>query len=210
MVSYYFVNYNKNKQNYSDHTELLEKLLTEGFKTERIVAKQTTENDIIILSDYLMDKRITSQLDPTLKNGFDSKDSAVKFLSDDLAENNRFTFSITLNDLQTPIGQVSYTYSDGMLMPSFWIATDYQKKGYASEIILPLTQKIFESCVDIKTLYVVCDYENISSLNLCEKLCGFINEDNNYYITKDEGYTSGEFEGETIEFHYWELKLSKK
>ena len=97
-----------------------------------------------------------------------------------------------------------------MLMLSFWIATEYQKNGYASEIILPLTKSIFEACKDIKTIYIACNYNNASSFKLSEKLCNFINKNGHYNLSKTEGYTTGEFENRTINLHYWEFILSKK
>jgi len=109
-----------------------------------------------------------------------------------------------LKNPQIPIGQVNYTYLDGMLMISYWLATNYQGQGYASEIILPLTKKIFE-CEDINNLYISCSYENLSSAKLAEKICIFINDKNKYYYSKNEGYTSGEIDNKIIKFRLFRI-----
>lgn len=201
--------YCEGKRMYNEHAVFLENLLSKGFKTKRLLADQTQEQDLDILSSYLMDNSVTAMLDPTLTDGFSDKEDAKEFLSNDLSDN-KFAFTIRLNSSQTPIGQITYTYCNGMLTLSFWVATEYQKNGYASEVILPLTQEIFDTCSDISVLYIVCDYNNICCFNLSEKLCGYINKNNRYSFYKIDKYVSEKYEGRIINFHYWEFMLNKK
>ncbi len=193
----------------SINCNVINKILDEGFCTERIIAKKTTEEDIDILANYLMDRRVSAKLDPTLiEDDLKSKRSAMLVVRELMKKG--FSFSIILKDIQKPIGQVGYMIKNEMLIPSWYIAGDYQRKGYASEIVLPLTKKIFDSCDDIKTLYVAVEYDNIASLKLTEKLFAFINQHGKYSMQKEEGYTAGEVEGKTIKLHYWQLILNKE
>ena len=206
----YQIEKNDQQTTYKNHNDFFESL-KDGFKTDHLIAVKTSEDDINILSDFLLDKKITFQLDPTLSDGFKNKDEAVNFLKDELKDNNSYNFTIKLKQSNTSIGQISFKYIEGgnILTPSFWITSDYQNNGYTSEIALPLTEKIFKNCSDIKTLYISCDYENTSSYKICEKICNFINKNQEYKYTKDSGYTTAEIDGKSLKFHYWEFKLSK-
>ena len=200
--------YYQNHKTYENHETLFNYLTQHGFKTNRLIASETTSDDINILSVYLLDKKVTEKLDATLDKGFSNKEEAAAFLSE-LKKQNDMSFTLHKKD-NTPIGQISYTYYNEMLLLSYWVASDYQNQGYASEITVPLTEKIFKGCDDIKTLYIACDYKNNPAQSLAEKICNFINKSDKYEYTTNENETSDEYEGKTIDFHYKEYILTKK
>lgn len=201
------INLNKREKIYKNHDILFEELLKNSFETERLIAIKTSNQDIDVLSNFLLDKNITAYLDPTLTDGFKNQIEAKKFLNEDLNDIGKYNFTIKLKNSNNQIGQISFSFSDGILMPSFWVASEYQNKGYASEISMPLTKRIFKYCSDIKTLYISCDYDNLNSTKLSEKICNFVNSDSEYKFSKNEGYTSDEFEGKKIDIE--ELNFEK-
>ena len=199
---------------YGDHDLIISALQDEGFKTDRLIASRTTKEDVPLLADFLMDKNVTRYLDPTLVDGFDSKETAEKFLLNNEMQYNttEYCFTIRMKDSFTPIGRVAYTYtSGGMLSINYFLASEYQGCGYASEVILPLKKKIFEASSDVNTFYVSCDYRNDSSYKLADKICGFIAMDADKYICKKSGLNEavGEFNGREINFKYYAFLLMK-
>jgi len=98
-----------------------------------------------------------------------------------------------------------------ILMLSYWLASEHQQKGYASEIILPLTKQVFESSEDVNILYISCDKENVSSFKLAQKICNFVNQDKIYDILiNNDCHISGEVNGDIIDFYYSEFQVVKK
>jgi len=55
------------------HEKLFERLFKEGFKTKRLIANKISNDDILILSEYLLDKSVTAHIDPSLNEGFSTK-----------------------------------------------------------------------------------------------------------------------------------------
>ena len=56
----------------------INKLLEKGLCTERIIARKTIEEDIEILAEYIMDRRVSAKLDPTLiEDDLKNKQSAM-------------------------------------------------------------------------------------------------------------------------------------
>ena len=184
------------------HNEFFEEFIESVFETDRLSVRLSTEQDFDILSEYLMDKKVTSQLDPLVKEGFADKNAATDFLKDSMKENGHYNFTVFIRESNIPIGQVSYICIENLMMVSYWLSSEYQGKGYASEISLPLTRKVFESCKDIKTLYIACDYNNVASAKLAEKILMYVNKNKEYVYEYNEKTAS--------DFHYKEFMLLKK
>ena len=100
------------------------------------------------------------------------------------------------------IGQLGFDFSTpGKLWVCYWIANDYQKKGYMTEICPPMVKFFFETCEEFSKLHIRVHKKNTSSQKLANKICSFINQNNIYipdtyeetiqpYSEKDRGFIS--------------------
>lgn len=191
-----------------NHEVVFSKLLNEDFETERLVAIGMEDADILVLSEYLLNENVTRYLDPTLTDGFSTKDDVAELLCFGMKNKNVYSFTLKLKDSQIPIGTITYEFSEGgLLQIGYWLSEEHQGKGYAPEIVLPLTEKAFTLSGDLNSLYIACDYRNIGSSKVAEKICNYIKskEGAEYTFEKREVDASFEFEGRSIELHYFEF-----
>lgn len=146
-------------------------------ETDRLIITQTDEGDLDKLSEYLLDKEVTKYLDPTLKDGFETKEQALSFLKTKGSDEFDYTleFTVKLKDRNAPIGKLdlslfklgSSSYSG--VYVGYWLGKEYQGKKYMSEAAVALCNEAFNA-LDVQALYIVCDPENAKSIGLAEKI----------------------------------------
>jgi len=186
------------------------------FTTERLLITPTTDEDLDKLSEYLLDKDVTKFLDsdPAVKNGFKTKEEALKFLkskgSPEITKTIEFT--IKLKDSKVPIGKLDLMlFGDSTLSPGYWLGKDFQNKGYMSEACLEVCNEAFKAS-DIKILYVACDFENLNSIKLTKKIFDYIKKNNSTMSLsrfEEENTFHANLNGEEVSFHCTQLILKK-
>lgn len=186
------------------------------FETERLLITPTTEEDLDKLSEYLLDKDVTKFLDvdPTVKNGFETKEDALKFLKSESSPEitKAIEFTIKLKDSNLPIGKLDLMLSGrSFLSLGYWLGKDFQGKGYMSEACFEVCNEAFNAS-DIKTLYVACNFENQSSIKLARKIFDHIEKTNNtmsFCRSEEENRFHANLNGKEISFHCVQLILQK-
>lgn len=184
------------------------------YETEHLIITLTTDEDLDNLSEYLLDSDVTKYIDPTIKDGFKTKEEALKFLKSKVS--NEITkileFTIKLKDSNKPIGRLDLMlYEHSLVSLGYWLGKDYQGKGYMSEACFMLCNKAFNAS-DIKMLYVAYDFENQRSAKLANKIFDYIKKENST-MSLSRSEIEDEFRAilndEEISFHCIQLILQK-
>lgn len=184
------------------------------YETEHLIITLTTDEDLDNLSEYLLDSDVTKYIDPTIKDGFKTKEEALKFLKSKGSEEitKAIEFTIKLKDSNKPIGKLDLMlYEHSLVSLGYWLGKDYQGKGYMSEACFMLCNKAFNAS-DIKMLYVACDFENQRSAKLANKIFDYIKKENST-MSLSRSEREDEFRAilnnEEISFHCIQLILQK-
>lgn len=147
-----------------------------------MILTPTTDDDLEILFDYLLDSDVTKFLDPSIENGFQTREEALLFLKSDRACNKSVELTIKLKDSKLPIGKLdAMLFGDSLVSFGYWIGKDFQGKGYASEACYNVCNKVFNAS-DIQIVYIVCDSRNISSTQLASKILDYLEQNNKLSI----------------------------
>lgn len=151
-------------------------------KTERLILSPTTEQDLSILSMYLLDSDVTKYLDPLLTEGFNTQEEAMNFLKRGSSEIKKaIEYTIKLKSDNTPIGKVdAMLYANSLVAFGYWLGKEFQGQGYANEACCSFCDKVFNAS-DIKIAYIACHCDNVNSIKLARKIFDHIAKGNEYY-----------------------------
>ena len=189
-LTYFFLNLSfedierENKQP-QKHDVFLKTFDGKTIETERLYLSPTTIKDLDFLAPHILDE--------AAMRGYDSYsiwpktiEEAKEYLAENL-EGNKVYFTIKLKETNVPIGQIGFSFSiKNVLWVCYWLSTTYQKNGYMTESVLPLTKIIFENCNDLDILYLRILRTNTPSIKLAKKICDFINKREQYEYKREE------------------------
>ena len=189
-LTYFFLNLSfedierENKQP-QKHDVFLKTFDGKTIETERLYISPTTIKDLDFLAPHILDE--------AAMRGYDSYsiwpktiEEAKEYLAENL-EGNKVYFTIKLKETNVPIGQIGFSFSiKNVLWVCYWLSTTYQKNGYMTESVLPLTKIIFENCSDLDILYLSILKTNTPSIKLAKKICDFINKREQYEYKREE------------------------
>ena len=189
-LTYFFLNLSfediekENKQP-QKHDVFLKTFDGKTVETERLYISPTTIEDLDLLAPHILDE--------AAMRGYDSYsiwpktiEEAKEYLAENL-EGNKVYFTIKLKETNVPIGQIGFSFSiKNVLWVCYWLSTTYQKNGYMTESVLPLTKIIFENCSDLDILYLSILKTNTPSIKLAKKICDFINKREQYEYKREE------------------------
>ena len=189
-LTYFFLNLSfedierENKQP-QKHDVFLKTFDGKTIETERLYLSPTTIKDLDFLAPHILDE--------AAMRGYDSYsiwpktiEEAKEYLAENL-EGNKVYFTIKLKETNVPIGQIGFSFSiKNVLWVCYWLSTTYQKNGYMTESVLPLTKIIFENCSDLDILYLSILKTNTPSIKLAKKICDFINKREQYEYKREE------------------------
>lgn len=160
-------------------------------ETDRLVLEPTTESDLNVLSEYLMDSNVTKYLDPSIKKGFSSKKEALEFLESEGECDTAREFTVKLKDDKISIGKIDAmiyrTDCGNMLMLGYWLGKSYQGKGYAREASYNFANKFF-SASDVSSVYISCISENSSGCRLANDIISYLVQHNENLELEKEDY----------------------
>ncbi len=187
-------------------------------ETERLVITPTNEKDLNKLAEYLLDKQVSQYLDPTITDGFETQEQALKFLKSDGSDeySKALEYTIKLKDSNIPIGKLDLMLSpnslgkNSILSIGYWLGRDFQGKGYMSEACFKLFDKAFNAS-DVRSLYVACDVKNEKSSILADKIFDYIqkNSATKLFRNKCRDKDCCTFDGKEISFDYYSFILKK-
>lgn len=116
-------------------------------ETDRLILEPTNESDLSVLSEYLVNSDVTKYLDPSIEEGFSSKEEALKFLKSENEDeyDEAFEFTIKLKNRNIPIGKFDVMlYRTGdktMAMFGYWLGKDFQKKVMQEKLVIAFVTK---------------------------------------------------------------------
>ena len=146
--------------------------------TERLTLRPPSENDVNALFELMSDNNITTFLTWEAHKNIETTKSVVKSLITSQNENRGYHWCICLNN--KIIGLVSLidvkrtirTWTLNRAELSYWIGSNYQRKGYATEASKAILNF---GLINLKLHKIVIAHatENMESQSICKKL-GFI------------------------------------
>lgn len=183
-------------------------------ETERLILSSTSSDDLEILSEYLLNYDVTKYIDPSVKEGFSTKEQALEFLTAENKDqyNEALEFTIKLKDSNIPIGKVDVMIcrrdNGNFAMFGYWLGKNFQKKGYAIEACYYIFNKVLNAS-DINLIYIACESKNVASSRLATDILTYLQDNNeNLNLNRIQNSLQCEKEsGEVIEMQ--EFILSK-
>lgn len=203
----------KNNKHQQKHGIFLKQFEGKNIETERLYITPTTIDDLDFLAPHILDE--------TAMRGYDSYsiwpktiEEAKEYLAGHLVEEgDKVYFTIKLKETNTPIGQMGFSFNTPkILWICYWLSTTYQRKGYMTESVLPLTKIIFENCNDLEIIHLRILKTNTPSIKLARKICNFINNNKIYSYEEYEDKISvpNQDEKKIVEYPVIHFKLFKK
>lgn len=140
---------------------------SDNWITERLIIKPTNEEDYNELAKLVIDKEVSYTIDefPFM---FRTIKAAREFVAS--LENG---FTIRMKDTNVIIGQFGYQLSDGDIYMFYWIGSEYQNKGFASEAAIEFSNDYFEKSKSDK-FNIEFSPLNVSSAKLAHKIIQFM------------------------------------
>ena len=144
-------------------------------KTERLTLKPPTEKDVDVLYKLMSDDSITTFLTWEAHKNIETTKSVVQSLIHSQKEKRGFHWCIWCNN--NIIGLVSLidvkrtirTWTLNRCELSYWVSSDYQGKGFATEASNAVIEFGFQK-LSFHKIIVAHAEKNIESKRICEKL----------------------------------------
>ena len=139
-------------------------------ETERCVLREMTPEDLDALYEVYADPEISRYTE----NLYEDREQELAYIKDYIEHVYRFCglgiWVIVEKQMNRLIGRAGLAFRDGYDTPEigFIIGKEYQRRGYAYEVC----RAILKYCkdLDMKTIRVVYQRENLASVELCKKL----------------------------------------
>jgi len=162
------------------------------FQTNRIIVRKLLINDSELLFKYSREEITKRELpDEVYETISDIKDAIQYFIINYDYEYNfvyPLVYGIVLKDKNIIIGHIGLTEIDKGIEIGYAIATEYQNKGYMSEIIIPFTNWI-KKHLRLEKIYGITKKENTASWKVLQK---------NGFKLEDECMNKNYFEGKYV------------
>ena len=144
-------------------------------QTERLILKPPTEKDVDVLFKLMSDNSITTFLTGEAHKNIETTKSVIQSLIHSQKQGRGFHWCIRCNN--KIIGLVSlidvkrtfrtWTYNRCEL--SYWISSDYQGKGFATEASRDVVNFGFSN-LNFHKIIIAHAAENVESKSICKKL----------------------------------------
>lgn len=145
--------------------------------TERLILRRFRASDAPVLAAYRSDPQVARYQSWEAPFPLEKAETAVRgFAAGSPTAAGWFQYAIELADEQTLIGDVAVRLHDNLKQAEigFTLATAYQKRGYATEAVSAVLDRLFGR-QDLHRVMGECDARNTRSAALLERL-GFTRE----------------------------------
>ncbi len=142
------------------------------FKTDRLILRKLLLNDVNLLYKYSQEEITKKELPDEVFESIEKTKEVVETLISNYDNNYPLVYGIILKEKNHIIGHISLSEIDKGIEIGYAIGTDYQKRGYASEIINPFIHWSKEN-LNIDRIYGIVKKENKASWKILEK-SGFV------------------------------------
>lgn len=160
------------------------------FETDRIIVRKLSINDSELLYKYSQEEITKKELPDEVFENITEAVKTVKYFMSNYDNQYPLVYGIILKKKNIIIGHINLSKIDKRIEIGYAIATEYQNKGYMSEIIKPFTDWVKNNS-KIEKIYGITKRENTPSWKILEK----------------NGF---EFEEECINKKYFEGKYAVK
>ena len=151
------------------YIEHMENILVE---TNRLMVRKLLINDAEILFKYIQEDITRKELPDEVFENIEKCKEIIQYFIRNYDYTYPLVYGIIIKENNFLIGHLSLSKIDKGIEIGYAIATDYQNKGYASELINPFTNWVKEK-LKIDKIYGVVKKDNIPSWKILEKN-GFI------------------------------------
>ena len=169
------------------------------FETERLIIRKLILDDVEFLFKYSQEEITKKELpDEVFESTIEIKEAFEYFMSN-YDTKYPLVYGIVLKTKNIVVGHISLSTIDKGIEIGYSIATDYQNKGYATEVINPFV-KWAKGELHIERVYGIVKKENISSWKVLEK---------NGFSLEGEGIYKNYFNGNHFVKIYVNSSVSK-
>jgi RimJ/RimL family protein N-acetyltransferase len=146
--------------------------------TERLILRPPSQNDVNELFELMSEKNLTTFLTWESHKNIETTRNVIQGLIDSQKEGNSYHWCICHGE--QIIGLVSLidvrrrirTWTLNRAELSYWIGSNYQRKGFATEASRAVVELGFDN-LELHKIIIAHVTENMESLSICNKL-GFI------------------------------------
>ena len=182
-----------------------------NWTTNRLILQSTKEEDFDELCKFLLDYQVSKYI-PKYPHQIRSIEDAKPFFYKNLFDN-LTVYTIRIKDNNEAIGQYGYFKNDEMIAAFYWLGSEFQGKGYASEASIEISNQIFRKTPQQKFVISLHD-ENLKSRKLAQKIIDYmIKENPNWeFIDHDDGCETYEvisIDDQTVKLKQIESKETK-
>lgn len=146
-----------------------------NWTTNRLILQSTKEEDFDELCKFLLDYQVSKYIPKyphQIRSIEDAKPFFMKHLFNDLT-----VYTIRIKENNEAIGQYGYYQNDEMLAVFYWLGSEFQGKGYASEATIEFSNYIFQKSPKPKFVISLHD-DNLKSRKLAQKIIDYMIKEN--------------------------------
>jgi ribosomal-protein-alanine N-acetyltransferase len=110
------------------------------FETDRLIVRRLTLDDVELLLKYSQEEITKKELPDEVFENIEQLQETVEYFISNYDDKYPLVYGIILKEKGYVIGHLSLSKIDRGIEIGYAIATDYQNKGYASELIVPFTE----------------------------------------------------------------------
>ena len=137
-------------------------------ETNRLIVRKLSLDDAELLLKYSQEEITKKELPDEVFEDIETLKETIEFFMSNYDNQYPLVYGIVLKQENCVIGHISLSKIDRGIEIGYAIATDYQNKGYASEIVIPFT-KWATKYLKINKLYGISKKQNIPSWKILEK-----------------------------------------
>ena len=158
----------------------------ESWTTNRLILKHTKEEDFNELSKFLLNYQVSKYI-PKYPHQIRSIEDAKPFFDKHLF-NDLIVYTIRIKESNEAIGQCGFYKTDEMLCLFYWLGSEFQGKGYASEATIEFSNYIFQKSPQKKFIISLHD-DNVKSRKLAQQIIDYMIIENPEwkFLDQDDG-----------------------
>lgn len=175
-----------------------------NWETDRLEIERTEEEDLNELSPLLLNYE-TSKFVSKYPKQFRSVEDAKNFIFYNLYSG-LISFTIRIKGDRTVIGQFGFSIFEDLIYLFYWLGLNFQGKGYASESLIELSNKIFKKSKQQTKFIISLHKDNLKSRKLADKIVKFMLNDNPGWTLFERDDGMEEYEVFSIDENFVHLK----
>jgi RimJ/RimL family protein N-acetyltransferase len=137
-------------------------------ETERLIVRRLLLSDVDLLYKYSQEEITKRELPDEVYESIEKTTEMLEFLISNYDSKYPLVYGIKLKEKSCIIGHISLSNIDKGIEIGYAIGTDYQRRGYASEIIGPFVDWS-KKHLKLDNIYGIAKAVNVASWKILEK-----------------------------------------